>query len=252
MKILLIEDEAAAARRLEKMLLELQPDAAIQARLDSVESAVLWLQNNPAPDLILLDIHLADGASFEIFEHTKVTAPVIFTTAYDEYALRAFKANAVDYLLKPIKTNELAAALDKYRRFFATPDYAALLQALRQRETAPDYLRRMLIRLGNSMKLVNVDDAAYFYTKDKITFVVTRGIGKRFPVDYPLDRLETLLDPAVFFRINRQFIVQVTAIREMHPYSKSRVKVDLDPPTDLETVVSTERSAEFKRWLSGE
>jgi two-component system LytT family response regulator len=252
MKILLIEDEAAAARRLEKMLHELLPEAAIQARLDSVENTVLWLQNNPAPDLILLDIHLADGASFEIFEHVKVTAPVIFTTAYDEYALRAFQANAVDYLLKPIKTNELAAALDKYKRFFAAPDYADLLRALRQREAVPDYLRRMLIRLGNSMKLVNVDDAAYFYTKDKITFVVTRSNGKRFPVDYPLDKLETLLDPAVFFRINRQFIVQVTAIREMHPYSKSRVKVDLDPPTDLETVVSTERSAEFKRWLAGE
>ncbi len=257
MKILLIEDENAAARRLEKLLGEVAPDASVVGRLDSVEAAIGWFQTNAQPDLILLDIHLADGSSFEIFEHVKVKSPVIFTTAFDEYALKAFKVNAVDYLLKPIKINELAEAIDKYRRVFQptapTADYSGLLQTLRQQEGGQFYLRRMLIRFSNSFRLVDMSDAAYFYTKDKITFLVTRSTAKRFPVDYPLDKLETLLDPAVFFRINRQFIINVAAIREMHPYSKSRVKVDLEPPTsDLETIVSTERSSEFKKWLVGE
>lgn len=252
MKVLIIEDENAAARRLEKLLNEVEPDIAVLQQLDSVENAVQWLQANPHPDLIFLDIHLADGASFEIFEHVNVACPVIFTTAYDEYALQAFKVNAVDYLLKPIKSSELTNAMEKYKRVFKpAPDYAALLETLR-RQDGQSYLRRMLIRFGNSIKLLEMGDAAYFYTKDKITFLVARTTGKRFPVDYPLDKLETLLDPRIFFRINRQFIVNVAAIREMHPYSKSRVKVDLEPSTDLETVVSTERSAEFKKWLVGE
>jgi two-component system LytT family response regulator len=257
MKILLIEDENAAARRLEKLLLEIAPESEIVGRLDSVEAAIEWFQANPQPELILLDIHLADGSSFEIFEHVKIKSPVIFTTAYDEYALQAFKVNAVDYLLKPIKTNELAAAIDKYKRVFQTAapsaDYTNLLKTIRQQDGGQNYLRRMLIRFSNSFRLVDMSDAAYFYTKDKITFLVTRSTGKRFPVDYPLDKLEGLLDPSIFFRINRQFIIHVAAIKEMHPYSKSRVKVDLEPPTvDLETIVSTERSSEFKKWLVGE
>lgn len=255
MKILLIEDENAAARRLEKLLGEIVPEAEIVGRLDSVEAAIGWFHQNPQPDLILLDIHLADGASFEIFEHIKIKSPVIFTTAYDEYALRAFKVNAVDYLLKPIKINELTEAIDKFKRMFQSPvpaDYSGLLQTLRQQEGGQNYLRRMLIRFSNSYRLVDMSDAAYFYTKDKITFLVTRSTAKRFPIDYPLDKLEALLDPAVFFRINRQFIIHVEAIKEMHPYSKSRVKVDLEPPTELETIVSTERSSEFKKWLVGE
>jgi DNA-binding LytR/AlgR family response regulator len=222
-----------------------------------VEAAIEWFQHNPQPELILLDIHLADGASFEIFEHVKIKSPVIFTTAYDEYALQAFKVNAVDYLLKPIKTNELTEAIEKFKRIFqsapAAADYSGLLQTLRMQEGGQSYLRRMLIRFSNSFRLVDMSDAAYFYTKDKITFLVTKSTAKRFPVDYPLDKLEGLLDPAVFFRINRQFIINVSAIKEMHPYSKSRVKVDLEPPiAELETIVSTERSSEFKKWLVGE
>lgn len=253
MNIVIVEDEHAAARRLEKLLKEVAPESVVLSRLDSVEAAVMWLQGNPQPDLILLDIHLADGDSFEIFGHVDIVCPVIFTTAYDEYALKAFKVNAVDYLLKPIKTNELAAALEKYKKIYknAAPDYTPLLEMLRKQE-GQAFLRRMLIRFGNSIKLVDMTDAAYFYTKDKITFIVVRSTGKRFPVDYPLDKLESMLDPSVFFRINRQFVINVNAIKEMHPYSKSRVKVELEPSTELETIVSTERSAEFKKWLVGE
>ena len=254
MKVLIIEDENAAARRLEKLLQEVAPDMTVLQQVDSIEASVLWLQHNPHPDLIFMDIHLADGASFEIFEHVKITCPTIFTTAYDEYALQAFKVNAVDYLLKPIKSGELLAALEKYKTVFKPAralDYSALLDTLRQQEGA-NYLQRMLIRFGHSLKLIDLADAAYFYTKDKITFLITRSGGKRYPVDHPLDKLEFLLDKRSFFRINRQFIININAIREMHPYSKSRVKVDLDPSTDMETIVSTERSAEFKKWLVGE
>lgn len=255
MNILIIEDENAAARRLEKLVGEIAPEAQIADRLDSVEAAVLWLKNNPKPDLILLDIHLADGSSFEIFQHVDVTSPIIFTTAYDEYALQAFKENTVDYLLKPIKVNELQAAIEKFKRLYQPQpvhDYRALSEAILRQGGGASYIRRMLIRFSNSFKLIDMSDVAYFYTKDKITFLVSRSSGKRFPADYPLDKLEEMLDPDVFFRINRQFILNVSSIKEMHPYSKSRVKIDLDPPIDLETVVSTERSAEFKRWLVGE
>ena len=253
MNILIIEDENAAARRLEKLVSEVAPEARVIDRLDSVEGAVMWLKNNPQPDLILLDIHLADGSSFEIFQHVQITAPIIFTTAYDEYALQAFKENTIDYLLKPIKVNELEAAIDKYQRLYKPQqtDFKRLADSM-MKEGGNSYLRRMLIRFSNSFKLVDMSDVGYFYTKDKITFLVVRSSGKRFPADYPLDKLETMLDPDNFFRINRQFIININAIKEMHPYSKSRVKVDLEPNCDLETIVSTERSSEFKRWLVGE
>lgn len=256
MKVLIIEDENAAARRLEKLLNEIAPDASVVDRIESVEGAVSWLQSHPKPDLILLDIHLADGSSFEIFQHIKVSSPVIFTTAYDEHALKAFKVNAIDYLLKPIKTHELAAAIEKYRQIFQAPaatDYSALAETMRQTSgQASQYMRRMLIRFSGSIRLVEVSDVAYFYSRDKITFVVLRSTGKRYPIEHPLDRLEQMLDPTVFFRLNRQFIISISSIREMHPYSKSRIKVTLDPAADSEALVSTERSAEFKRWLVGE
>jgi two-component system, LytTR family, response regulator LytT len=252
MKLLLIEDEDAAVRRLEKILLETDPTAIILQKLDSVAASVEWLRTHPAPDLIFMDIHLADGSSFEIFDHAMVKCPVVFTTAYDEYALKAFKVSAIDYLMKPIKAVEVAAALDKYRAMqppVQVPDYQALLDKLQQQEQP--VLRRVLVKLGQSIRLVDMDDVAYFYTRDKITFLVTKSTQKRYPIDYPLDKLEKMLDTKVFYRINRQFIINVTSIKEMHPYSKSRIKVDLDPASDVETIVSTERASDFKTWLVG-
>lgn len=248
MTVLIIEDEAAAARRLEKMVLDIEPDATIPGKPDSVESAVEWLSTHPAPDLILMDIHLADGSSFEIFEHLEVTSPVIFTTAYDEHALRAFKENTVDYLLKPVKSNELGAAFEKYRRIHGnpTPDYRRLASSGGERN---EFLRRTLIRMGNNFKLVEINESVYFYTRDKITFLVSGDTGKRYPTDYTLDKLEEVLNPALFFRINRQFIVGIKSIREMQMHSKGRVRIDLEPETDQETIVSVERSAAFKKWL---
>ena len=163
MNILIIEDENAAARRLEKLVLEIEPDANIMAKIDSVESALLYLKSNPAPDLILLDIHLADGSSFEIFQHMEVTAPIIFTTAYDNYALDAFKANTVDYLLKPIKSQELQVAIEKFKRHHLSKqsvDYKTLADTLLKAENSKNFLRRMLIRFGSSFKLIDMKDAA--------------------------------------------------------------------------------------------
>lgn len=248
MNVLIVEDESAAARRLEKMLHELRPDARVLETLDSVEEAVHWLQTHPSPQLLLLDIQLADGLSFEIFQHTAVKCPVIFTTAYDEYALQAFKVHAVDYLLKPIKLSELETALEKSRLQSPADDWPQRLEALQPR---PNFLRRLLVRLGAGMRVVEPAEIAYFFSRDKITFLILKGSGKRYPVDYTLEKLEHLLDPEQFYRVNRQAIVSLHAIREMHPWPKSRIKITLEPASDLELIVSSEKAAEFKKWLSG-
>ncbi|RMD75216.1 MAG: DNA-binding response regulator [Bacteroidetes bacterium] len=249
MRVLIVEDEPAAARRLEKMLREVAPDAEVAEVLDSIEGVVAWWQTHEPPDLVLLDIHLADGSSFEIFDQVAVSAPVIFTTAYDQYAVDAFRVNAVDYLLKPIKREELQRAIERYRQQTAAAplvDYRELARAMR----GEAYPRRFLIRRGQTIKVVGMDEVAYFYTEDKITFLTTKE-GRRYPIDYSLEKLEEMLDGARFFRINRQFIISIDSIREMYAYSKARVKVELVPPTDHQTIVSTERSPHFKRWLKG-
>ena len=249
MKTLIIEDESAAVRRLTKLIKEIDVNIEIVADIDSIEATLNWLENNPAPDLIFMDIHLADGSSFEIFNHIKINKPIIFTTAYDQYALQAFKVNTIDYLLKPIKKTELELALKKYLSWQKTStfDYHLLLK-----EMNPDkYNKRFLIRLGQQIRIIQFREAAYFYTQDKITFIVTKG-GKRYPLDYSLEKLEEMADPHSFFRINRQFIINIEAIKEMHVYSKSRVKIDMEPPCDIEIIVSTDRSPMFKKWLVGE
>lgn len=248
MNILIIEDESAAVRRLRKLIAELLPESNILADLDAVETAIQWLQQNRPPDLIFLDIHLADGSCFEIFQHVKIERPIIFTTAYDQYALQAFKLNAVDYLLKPIKKEELEQAINRARPRLeaATIDYVKLAQALNAQQE-----KRFLVKIGQQIKLINIDEAAYFFSQNKITYLVAYN-GKKYPVDYSLEAVEGMVDPKHFFRINRQFIIHINAINEMIAFSKSRVKVHLNPPSDLETIVSTERSPQFKKWLIGE
>lgn len=249
MRVLIIEDEAAASRRLKKLVKEIEPGAEVINEVDSIESAIVWFSENDLPDLVLMDIHLADGSSFEIFNHVEMKCPVIFTTAYDQYAIDAFRVNAVDYLLKPIKKAELQAAIEKYKKLSSPVniDYKAIGEAL----STDKYNRRFLIRIGQTIKVVELRQAAYFYTEDKITFIVTKD-GKRYPLDISLEKLEEICDPRTFFRINRQFIVNIENIKEMYAFSKSRVKLILDPPTDQTTIVSTERSPVFKRWLTGE
>ncbi len=250
MRILLVEDELPAAERLKKLIAEVEPNAEVLAILPSVKSAVAWLTDNTAPDLIFMDIHLADGHSFEIFQEVNVVSPVIFSTAYDQYALEAFKVNSIDYLLKPVKKEELTRAITKYKGLTGlnTHQINALLKQLGT--INKEFQRRIIIRYGDTIKMVEISDVAYFYTEDKINFLCTKG-NLKYPIDQNLDELESILDPRIFFRINRQFIVNINAIDKMLAWSKSRVKIILKPVCELETIVSTERSPHFKEWLTG-
>jgi DNA-binding LytR/AlgR family response regulator len=244
-RVLLIDDEDAAARRLEQLLHEVEPGMEILPPLNSVKSAVAWLQENPPPDLILLDALLPDGQAFEIFEQVKIDCPVIFVTSTSEFAIRAFRVDAVDYLIKPLRQEDLEHALDKYKK--TANAFSSLLEGKKH-----NHISRILIRFGQTIRLIETSDIAYFYTRNKLTFVVTQSTQKRIPVDYSLDKLETLLDPSLFFRVNRQLIVHISAIREMFSGAKSRILILLEPTLDQEAVVSSERSGLFKKWLVGE
>lgn len=251
MRILIIEDEQATANRLKKMVLDLQPDAEICDIIDSIESGVEWYRNNEHPDLVLQDIQLSDGSSFKIFEEVKVNSPIIFITAYDEFAIQAFKLNSVDYLLKPVKKNELERSFEKFRKVFQkekTPefDYASLKKLISGKE----YQKRFVVRFGQTIKAIGVEDIAYFFTQTGGIFFKTFE-DRTYPIDQSLDKLEPLLDPLVFFRINRQFIVNFNSIKEMYSYSKSRVKMELNPPCEFDIIASTDRSGSFKKWLLG-
>lgn len=250
MKILIIEDEQAAVRRLHKLLSDINIPYTVTGEIGSIESAVDWLNHNPSPDLIIMDIHLADGSSFEIFEKVQIEAPVIFATAYDEYALKAFKVNAIDYLLKPIKENELEAAIQKASTKTKKEDTGDDLIHKLEEAGFIRKAKRLLVRMGQTIKLIDLDQVAFFYSKDKISFAVLPG-NKRYPLDQSLDHIEQMVDPLHFFRINRQFIVKMESIDEMIAYSKSRVKLKLNPPTEEDAIVSKERSPEFKKWLVG-
>ena len=252
MKILIVEDEAPAAERLKKLLLEIEPNAEIPESPVSIKSAVKWLKENPAPDLLFMDIHLADGHSFEVFNEVQVSSPIVFVTAYDQYALEAFKVNSIDYLLKPVKKDDLLRAMEKYKLLTAlsSNQVQALLKQINPNAASKEQQKRIIIRYGDTIKMVEVSEVAYFYTEDKINFLCTKD-NLRYPIDQNLDELETIIDGAVFFRINRQFIINISAIDKMLAWSKSRVKVILKPACDHETIVSTERSPNFKEWLTG-
>jgi two-component system response regulator LytT len=248
MKVLILEDETLAADKVETTIMELQPDWQIVSRIKSISSAVEWLQSNPHPDLIISDIRLLDGLCFEIFAKVKVEKPVIFTTAYDQYAIRAFEVNSIDYLLKPVQKDKMKAALAKLQipRDQMLPDYNEVLNFIKSNKTS--YKSRFMVRLGQRIVAVPSEKIAYFYSESKLTFIVTFD-GKKFPLDQPLDELMDLLDPKRFFRANRQFIVAFDSIAEIHPYFKGRIKIVLQPKSDEEIVISSDRTPEFKRWI---
>ncbi len=250
MKVLIIEDEAAAVNRMRKMLVEIDPTIEVIAYVPTVSGSVQWFTDNDAPDLAFFDVQLADGDSFEIFQQIDVPCPVIFTTAYDEYAVRAFRVNAIDYLLKPIKKDELAAAVKKVSAGAPVRDHSALAGRPDTDKPAA-YIKRFLIRYGDHFKLVEPSQIAYIHSMQKNTFIRTKE-GRDLPLEESLDRLEPQLDPEKFFRLNRQLLVHIQSIKELLAYSKSRVKVMLDPSYGDDAIVSSERSAEFKRWLAGE
>lgn len=253
MKVVIIEDEAFAALRLKKMILDFNPDIKILAELESVAESVKWFKSNPEPDLIFLDIHLEDDLSFAIFEQVNISSPVIFTTAFDEYAIKAFKLKSIDYLLKPIVHEELAAALKKYEQFSGLHTNSVDLQSRYNLLTNKDikYRERFSISIGTKIKMVEVTDIAYFYVFDKGVYLRTYQ-GNSYNVDFTLDKLEEMLKPSSFFRINRKYLINIGSIVNMVAYSRGRVKLELKPKADeeFETIVSIDRSGEFKKWLN--
>jgi two-component system, LytTR family, response regulator LytT len=256
MNLLLIEDEAPAARRLTRLLTELRPDWRVLDVIDSVEASVHWLRTFARPDLLLMDIQLADGVSFDIFRQVTVTTPVIFTTAYDEFTLKAFKVNSIDYLLKPIEEDELAAALQKFETLHqSAPDALppVLTQLLAQLSASavarmPAPKERFLVKSGAQLLAVPVASLAYLYADEGLTFAVDTA-GKRHILDYTMDEADGFLPVKSFFRVSRKLIVQVSAIARIHTYFNSRLKLDLQPAPAFEVIVSRERVAEFKAWL---
>ncbi len=249
MTVLIIEDEERAARRLLRMVEELFPEAEIKEPLAGVAESINWLKKHEDPDIILMDIELADGKSFDIFDSYQPMSHIIFCTAFDQYALEAFKHQGAAYLLKPIKKEELKSAMEKALKQ-ATPgiDYDLLAEAISRKEG--QYQKRILVRLGQRYKAIPVNDVAYAFTEDKTVMVMTFE-GKEIPVDQSLEQLMHIFDPQKFFRINRKIIVSLEGIDNMYAWSRSRLKLDLNPPKELDTVVATDKASSFKNWLEG-
>jgi DNA-binding LytR/AlgR family response regulator len=248
MRILIIEDELPAARQLTKLIQAKVPNATILDTLDSVESAVQWLNSFDAPDLIFMDIQIADGLSFDIFKQTEVRSPVIFTTAFDQYAIQAFKVNAVDYLLKPIDPDDLGKALEKIKAAQSTNSLPDLKELLRYMDKGRQYKDRFLVKTGQHFIMVPIQDIAFFHSSDGLTMVHTHA-GKKHFVEYTLDELQDLLHPESFYRINRSTFLSVQSIRAIHPHLNGRLKLDIAPTLTDEVFVSRERVGEFKIWL---
>ncbi len=250
MNVLIIEDERPAADRLKRLLRELLPDAFFHGHLDTVKSAIDWLDDNPAPDLIFLDIHLADGLSFEIFRQREILTPVIFCTAYDQYAIQAFKLNSIDYLLKPIDPIDLEEAVSKFKKLSRSNEPPVNYEALHQAMVAggQNFKTRFIIRIGDQLKPIDVLNILAFYSENKGTFIQLEN-GKNYPVDYSLDQLETLIDPSRFFRINRKFMIALESIEDIRTYSSSRLKIKIRNMKDNDILVSRDRVNDFKQWL---
>jgi len=248
MRILLIEDEKPAAVRLSKLLLAYFPEAELIGNLDTVNRAVRWFGENPSPDLIFCDIQLADGISFEIFEKVKVLSPIIFTTAFDQYAIRAFQVNAIDYLLKPIDPKELERAVEKFRSRSIQPSLDLnLLKTLIQPQTK-SFKSRFLVRFGEKIQSVSIEEIAFFFSEERVTFLQTRA-GKKYVLDSTMEQIEGQVDPVVFFRLNRKYLSHIEAIEEVLTYSNSRLKVSLRNCSDSDILVSREKVADLKDWL---
>ncbi len=252
MKVLIVEDEAMAARRLTSVLEQLEPGIEILAKLDSVKRVVKWLNENDAPELIFFDIQLADGISFEVFEQTEVKSPVIFTTAFDEYAIQAFKVNSIDYLLKPIDPKELENALAKFKeRAVPSPSQPAFDMGMIQKAMemmTRQYKERFVVKIGEHIHTIPTADTAYFFSQEKATFLQTLE-KNRFIIDYTLEQLEQMVDPDKFFRINRKYLISLDAVKDIVTYSNSRLRLILKHSDDMDAIVSRDKVQAFKKWL---
>jgi DNA-binding LytR/AlgR family response regulator len=254
MKILIVEDESHSARKLKKLLEEIDPSIKIETCLESIEASVLWLKNHLQPDLIFMDIQLSDGISLEIFKQISINCPVIFTTAYDEYALQAFKVNSIDYLLKPIDKAELVKSLQKFDTL-SHQNYRSFEQSTREilfnslKRNSVQHKARFLIKSGQGWTTIVIDDIAYFLSDRKVTFLVTHA-GKKYIMNEALDELERQLNPYEFFRLNRQFIASVKSIAVIQKFFNGKLKLQLKPASEQEVIVGREKAKAFKEWLN--
>ena len=258
MKVFIVEDEDLAVKKITKTLASVDPEAEVVGVADSIIAAVNWLQDNPAPDLILMDIELSDGQSFEIFNRVTIQSPVIFTTSYDEYALKAFKVNSVDYLLKPIQKEDLAAALEKLgnlKSIYQQTNQPApavsidsLVKELQQKLQPREYRKRFLVRHAQKLVSIDTDEIAYFFSDGRLNFFKTYD-NRKFVVDYTMDELEEMLDPNKYFRISRSFFISVNSVDQIHDYFGNRLLLHLKPAVDKESIVSREKVTEFKKWM---
>lgn len=249
MKTIIIEDEVFAADALENMLLKIRPQAEVLAKLESIEESVEWFQKNEFPDLVLCDIHLSDGNSFEIFKQVEVKSPVIFTTAYNEYAIEAFKVNSVDYLLKPIKKEDLEQAIQKYEGLKQN-SLSRELQNIQNliSNSASSKKSRFMVKSGQVIKTIPSEEVAYFLAEEGVVLLVNFE-GSRFVINYTLDQLEQQLDEKMFFRANRQIMVNIHAVKEVNPYFKGRLHLVLEPGVAGEQIISSSKASSFKQWL---
>ena len=251
MKLIIIEDELPALRRLSKMLLELMPETEILGSADTIDGAVALFQQHKDAQLALMDIELADGQSFEIFNRIAVHIPIIFTTAYDEFALKAFKVNSIDYLLKPIDPDELKQALEKFKKL-QTPSNTVNLQELLvsfNQKTEANFKQRFLVKMGQKYLSINISEVAFFNANEKVVYLVTKD-QKKYIIDYTLDELEGMVEPKAFFRLNRQYLSKIDAIVNISSYFNGKLKIQLNPNVVDEVLVSRERASEFKQWLN--
>jgi DNA-binding LytR/AlgR family response regulator len=250
MNIIIIEDEKPSARRLQRMLSTLNLNTEVM--LHSVEESIEWFQNNKHPDLIFLDIQLSDGLSFEIFETIDIKSSVIFTTAYDEYALQAFKLNSIDYLLKPIDDDDLKKAVSKYKERIPEIQTVTLdfddIKKLLVNPIERDYKKRFSVKVGQHLKLINIDEVECFYSENKGTYAFTNE-GRNFLLDSTLEQIESELEPHTFFRVNRKFFVNINAIKDMISYTNSRLQIKLNKFNEQDIIVARERVKDFKDWL---
>ncbi|MGN6803178.1 MAG: LytR/AlgR family response regulator transcription factor [Ginsengibacter sp.] len=250
MRILIVEDEILLAKELRKLLLSIEPSAEICGTTQSVEETVYWLKQNKPPDLVMMDIELADGQSFDIFKQVHLEAPVIFTTAYDEFAIKAFKVNSIDYLLKPIKESELRIAIEKFKKTNEHPPISImeLMKKIEQLGNERGYRSRFLIKLGQKMVSIDISDVAYFYSENKCTFIRTYQ-NQKFIIDLTLDELEKELAPQQFFRANRQFILSGKSVVSIHTWFNQKLIAEVNPPTEEHIIVSRDKANAFKAWM---
>ena len=251
MKILIVEDEMPAAKQLQKLLNRVDAQISVIEVLDSIEATVAWLRTFPTPDAIFMDIQIADGLSFDIFNKIPINAPVVFTTAFDQYAIKAFKVNAIDYLLKPIDEEELAAVVQKLRKI-PPPQYNADFYqnfAAQFSRVQTSFKTRFLVKQGHTLGFVETGEIAFFFSEDSLTQFMTHQ-NKKYIIEQSLDELEQQLNPADYFRINRKMIISIKSIKKISPHLNSRLKLVLQPDNSAEIFVARERVSDFKSWLN--